>query len=165
MTGTGEKTFSPHLPLTRGQFVTVLCNMEGKPKVSYSGKFTDVKATDYYAAAVEWAAAQGITRGVGENRFAPGQKITREQLATMLYGYAKVKNLKTAFDKSALNAFPDKGGVSEWAAEGMQWAVSRKVIGGKAANGATALDPSGFATRAECAQMIKNFWENVQPSP
>ena len=108
-----------------------------------------------------WAAENDITSGTGDKQFSPNKNITREQLAVMLYKYAKNKGYKTGFDKKALNDFPDKTSVSDWATEAMQWAVSNKVLGGKTGKNGNILDPLGQATRAECAQMIKNLCDNV----
>ena len=161
MNGTSSNTFTPNGVLTRGQFVTVLYNMEGKPKVTFKDNFDDVKETDYFALPVIWASNNKITSGVGTRSFGPNQNITREQLATMLYNYATVKKYTTKVDSNALNKFPDKDKVSGYAKTAMQWAVTNKVMGGKSTNAGTVLDPNGKATRAECAQMIKNLFENV----
>ena len=161
MNGTSGNTFTPNGILTRGQFVTVLYNLEGKPKVTFKDNFDDVKSTDYFALPVIWAAENGITSGVGNRAFGPNQNITREQLATMLYKYAEVKKYNTKVNTSALNKFSDKDLVSKYAKTAMQWAVTNGVMGGKDTKAGTILDPTGKATRAECAQMIKNMYENV----
>ena len=106
---------------------------------------------------VMWAVKNDITSGIGGGSFGPDQNITREQLATMLYKYAILKGYKTDIDKKALNDFPDRKKVSDWAKESMQWAVTNKVISGKAGKKGNILDPKGQASRAECAQMIKNL--------
>ena len=162
MNGTSETLFSPHMILTRGQFVTVLYNMENRPDTKYNKKtFKDVKEDAYYALPVMWAYENDITSGVGDGLFGPDQNITREQLATMLYKYAIVKNYKTNINKKALNDYPDRTKVSDWATEAMQWAVTNGVMSGKADKNGNILDPKGQASRAECAQMIKNLLEKA----
>ena len=148
--------------LTRGQFVTVLYNMEGCPDAKYDKNiFSDVKEKEFYALPVMWAAKNDITSGIGDGMFAPDQLITREQLATMLHKYAIAKGYKTDTNKKALNSFPDRTSVSDWAKEAMQWAVTNGVMSGKADKNGNILDPKGQASRAECAQMIKNLLEKA----
>ena len=86
--GTSDTTFGPNLECTRGQVVTFLWRMAGKPVVSASNPFVDVSADAYYYNAVRWAVSRGITAGVGGNAFAPDQVVTREQFVTFLYRYA-----------------------------------------------------------------------------
>ena len=162
MNGTGANTFEPMKVLTRAEFVTVLHNLEGKPNVAYKNTFKDVPKGKWFTTPVMWAYKNEITNGVSKTEFGTDTKITREQLATMLYKYAKVKKYKTTFDKKALNSFSDKNKVSSWATEAMQWAVSNGVMSGKGQeDGSKLLDPAGQATRAECAQMIKNLNDKV----
>ena len=162
MNGTGANTFEPMKVLTRAEFVTVLHNLEGKPDVAYKNTFKDVPKGKWFTTPVMWAYKNEITSGVSKTEFGTDTEITREQLATMLYKYAKLKKYKTTFDKNALNAFYDKNMVSSWATEAMQWAVSNGVMSGKAQVGNYKfLDPTGEATRAECAQMIKNLCDNL----
>ena len=82
--GTGADTFSPATTVTRGQTVTFLYRAAGSPAVS-GGSFSDVAADAYYAKAVAWANENGITSGVGSNKFAPNADCTRAQIVTLLY--------------------------------------------------------------------------------
>ena len=162
MNGTGDNTFSPLMTLTRGQFVTILYNMENRPKITFKGIFSDVKSSDYFALPVEWAAKQGITSGTGKGEFSPNAVITREQLAVMFYKYAQVKGYKTKINSKALDKYPDIKKIDEWALEAMKWAVTNGVMSGKATtSGKDILDPLGKATRAECAQMVKNLFDKA----
>lgn len=159
MSGTSATTFAPLTILNRGQFVTVLYNMQGRPNVTYDpNKFIDVKQNDYFANPVMWAVNNDITSGTGNREFSPNEKITREQVAVMLYKYAKLLNYDTSVGSINLQQhFPDANKIDSWASDAMKWAVTNNIISGKATNSGTKLDPLGNTTRAECAQMIKNF--------
>ena len=151
--GTSETTFSPEVGMTRAMFVTVLGRMAGQNGESrVASRFIDVDPTSWYGPYVEWAAEQQIVRGVGNNRFAPEQQITREQLAVMLMKYARIIHGDTTFSTDALSGFKDAGRVSDYAREAMAWAVSKGIISG--ADGK--LMPQGTATRAQAAQMLMN---------
>ena len=162
MNGISDTKFAPNATLTREQFITVLYNIEGSPKTKYKRYFKDVPENVYYSEAVTWAYQNKITNGVSDTNFGTGNVITREQLATMLYNYAKLKGLKTKIDKDILKNYPDKKKISSWAEDGVKWAVTNKIMSGKKhSNGKVYLDLSEKASRAECAQMVKNLYENV----
>ena len=156
MTGTNDgTTFSPAMNLTRGMMAQVLYNIE-QGTAGTAGTFTDVAAGAWYADAVNWAASKGIVNGYGDGTFGPEDSITREQMAVLLYNYAKYKG----YDMTAttdLTAFSDDEQVSDWAEYAMQWAVAEKLIQGSN----NALNPLGTASRAEVAQILANFGENV----
>ena len=161
MTGTSDTTFAPQQPLSRAMMAQVLYNLEGKPAVegeSLGDPFDDVPGDSWYADAVYWARLEGLADGYSAETFGPEDSITREQLAVMLYRYAQYKG----YDVSAsggLTAFGDGAKTSDWAAQAMEWAVGSGLINGK--NGAV-LDPQGTATRAEVAQILMKFGQNVQ---
>lgn len=150
--GTSETAFSPDLPMSRGMLAVVLHNLESNPGTALSGTFADVDNGQWYAEGVAWAAANGIVGGYGDGQFGPDDPITREQLAVMLWRYAG----KPAASGTALN-FADADKVSSWALDAMLWATEKGIVNGK---GNGILDPSGKATRAETAQMLKNYLEN-----
>ena len=91
MLGTGEGTFSPYLNTTRGMIVTILYRLEGKPVASDSRPFDDVESGKYYEKAISWAVENHIIEGYGNGKFGPEDDISREQMATILYNYAKFK--------------------------------------------------------------------------
>lgn len=149
--GTSETTFSPNKPMTRGMFVTVLGRKAGVDKNIYSTcRFTDVKKSEYYAPYAEWAATYGIVSGTSATEFSPNKAVTREQMAVILYHYAKATENDVGFAADTYERFPDAGKVSNWAKEAFQWATSKGIINGS--NGK--LDPSGTATRAQVAQVF-----------
>lgn len=150
--GTSDTTFSPNASMTRAMLVTVLYRLAGEPE-SGENYFTDVEDGKWYTDAVAWAAGSGIIQGVGEGLFATEGKISREQLAVMLYRYAESKGLTTAASGD-LSRFRDNDKVSDWAEDAMKWAVSAGIMSGRD-NGV--LDPGGEATRAEAAAILKNF--------
>ena len=155
--GTSANTFEPETAMTRAMLVTVLWRYEGQPK-GYENTFTDVnaKSGNWYIDAVAWAASNGIVNGVGNNRFDPNGKITREQMAAILFRYAQKKGINT--DKRGdLSAFPDGSKVESWAKEAMQWAVAEKIIGGSDGK----LLPQGNATRAQVATILMRYIENI----
>ena len=105
--GMDETTFAPNLAMNRAMFVTVLGRMAGvEEDRTATSKFTDVKAGSYYAGYVAWAAEQDIVRGTSETTFSPNAKVTREQMATMMYRYAKAQGLDvTGGSEDVLDGF------------------------------------------------------------
>ena len=162
MSGVDEKNFAPLNKLTRAQFVTTLHNLEGKPSAKYKRVFTDVMKGQWYTDPVMWAFSNNITNGISDSEFGIEVKITREQLATMLYNYATFKKYNLKYNNKALDNFPDSSQIADWAQTPMKWAVSKGIMSGKTdSKGGVILDPKGEATRAECAQMIKNLYDHV----
>ncbi len=153
MNGVSATEFAPEDNLTRAMLVTILYRAEGKPAVNRSIPFADVTADSYYANAVIWAQQNGIVSGITENKFAPDEKITREQIAAIVYRYAKYKGYDVS--KTAdISAYADYGKISEYAIESMQYAVGNGLIKGKTA---TTLNPADTATRAEIAAILQRF--------
>ena len=151
MGGYGNGLFGPNDNLSRAQFAQILFNKEGRPVVNYLMQFDDVAGEAWYTEAVRWAASQGIVGGYGNGMFGPNDNITREQLAVMLWRYAG----SPAATNKELH-FNDADKISGFALEAMRWAVESGVMGGY---GNGQLDPKGLATRAQVAQMLKNFIE------
>lgn len=158
MTGKASDKFDPNGAMTRAEFVTTLYSMQGKPSVNYENKFTDVAKGQWYTNSVMWAYQNSVVSGYANGAFGTSDKITREQLALMLYKYAKdTCGVETTFDKDVLERFADKNKISSWSKEALQWAVTNGVMSGKGEN----LDPRGNATRAECAAMLRSFDINI----
>lgn len=154
--GTDSRSFSPNASMTRAMLVTVLYRLEGEPTVTGRSSFTDVRSGAYYEKAVIWAAANGIVTGTDSTSFSPGAKVTREQLAAILYRYAQYRKLDT--DASAkLNSFTDADSVSAYASEALGWAVSESLINGASGK----LMPKGDATRAQVAAILHRLVKNV----
>ena len=154
--GTDSRSFSPNASMTRAMLVTVLYRLEGEPTVTGRSSFTDVRSGAYYEKSVIWAAANGIVTGTDSTSFSPDAKVTREQLAAILYRYAQYRKLAT--DASAkLNSFTDADSVSAYASEALGWAVSEGLINGASGK----LMPKGDATRAQVAAILHRFVKNV----
>lgn len=157
MNGTSAESFSPNDTLTRGMLVTILYRAAGEPPVNKSVPFKDVRGDSYYANAVIWAQQNGIVNGVNEVEFAPEENITREQMAAIMYRYAKYMGYGTvAGDSTNILSYTDFGEVSGYAIEAMQYAVGCGLIKGKTE---TTLNPKDTATRAETATILNRFIE------
>ena len=156
MTGTSTTTFEPGTTLSRAMVAQILYNLEGQPTVTEATTFTD-SGTHWAAKAIAWAQETGVVSGYEDNTFRPNKAVTREELAQMLYNYAKVKD----YDLTAsgdLTAFPDGEEVSSWAETAMAWANGNKLINGHD-NGT--LEPGGDSTRAQAASILMNFDVNL----
>ena len=158
VSGTTTTTFSPDMKLTRGMLVTILYNMEGKPKVTEVNKFPDVQDSKmYYYKAVNWAIKNNIISGYNNGKFGPDDLITREQLAVILWKYSRYKG--TYKNKTAdYSKFSDSKKISDFAQKGMNWAVGVGVITGSQGK----LLPQGNATRAEAVSMIYKYCTKVK---
>ena len=152
--GNGSKRFDTEKNLTRGMFVTVLYRMAGEPSITFEDKFPDVNPEKYYAKAVTWANKNGIVDGKPDGSFGPELNISRAEIAKMLKGYADYCGFDTTAVKD-LSTFADGAAVmkSSWKKQALQWATAVNMITGKAGN----LAADDFASRVECAQMIRKF--------
>jgi hypothetical protein len=149
MNGMGNNLFVPDGTASRAMVVTVLYRMAGSPEVSDVTSFSDVDADAWYAKAVAWAAANGITTGFEDGTFRPDASITREQLVTFLYRYVT--------DPETFNGeltYVDADQISEYAVQPMTWGVALGVVNGKPG---MILDPQGTATRAEIAKVLMEY--------
>ena len=151
--GVTENAFAPDMTLNRGMLVTVLYALEEPGKQTDKKKFDDVADHVWYAQGVAWAVDAGIVSGYGNGLFGPEEPITREQLALMLYQYAKTQGISTDA-KAGMSGFRDQGAVSSWAEDAVAWAVDAGIISGRPDG---TLDPSGTATRAEAAVMLRQL--------
>ena len=155
--GTSTHTFSPEQEMTRAMLVTVLYRMEGSPSVKgLKNNFTDVADDTWYTDAVVWANQNGVVNGVTETTFQPKTNITREQVAAILYRYAKNKG----YDVTAaanLADFPDHDDVSAYAETAMAWANAAGLITGSGSGEAIYLNPRDSATRAQVAAILMRF--------
>ena len=159
MNGTADNTFSPKANTTRGMVVTVLYRLENQPSTS-AASFTDVASGAYNANAVAWANANGIVSGYGSGKFGPNDKVTREQLAAILYRYAQYKKYDVSMGEDTnILSYDDAQSISSYAIPAIQWACGAGVVTGKSGS---KLDPKGNATRAEVAAMLMRFCENVK---
>jgi hypothetical protein len=164
ITGVTETTFAPQTNLTRAMLVTMLYRLNGDTNSQFTlhnSQFGDVEDGVWYTDAITWAAAHGIVNGVGDNKFAPDDDITREQLAAILYRYEQIRNPSAAENPPAASipaAYTDANEISDWAYDAMAWAVSGGLITGRAE---TTLAPRGETTRAEAATLLMRYPEGA----
>lgn len=151
--GVGQGQFAPDVPMTRGMLSTVLHRLTGSPD-SGSAAFGDVAADTWYAPGIAWASELGIVTGYSADAFGPNDPLTREQLAVMLYRYAKLLKLDTAAPDETLAAYTDGSAASPWAADALAWAVNTGVLTGTSD---TTLDPGSSATRAQVAVVLQRL--------
>ncbi|MBR5632537.1 MAG: S-layer homology domain-containing protein, partial [Clostridia bacterium] len=162
MNGTGNgSTFSPSGTMSRSMIVTVLYRIAGQPSHGEENPFTDVGDGWYYDA-VLWAYENGIVTGTSATTFAPNGDVTREQMATFLYRFAKHMGYDTSA-KADLTVFPDEGKVGSWAYDALAWANAEGLItGAKGSDGAIRLDPQGKATREQVATILMRFCKTYE---
>ncbi len=157
MNGYGNRRFGPGDTLSRAQLVQILYTLDGKPDPGQNPGFTDVKVGAWYQKAVFWAAEQKIVSGYDSRSFGPNDPVTREQMAAVLYRYARYKGREIAPSGTEnLSGFPDAGKVSSWSTAPMAWACGAGLISG---TGGGRLDPQGKATRAQAASVLQRFCE------
>lgn len=157
MGGYGSGLFAPNKSLSRAMLCQILYNLEDRPAAGQNA-FDDVAADAWCAGAVAWANANGIVGGYGDGCFGPSDPITREQLAAILWRYARYKGYDTAQGGMAVREFSDYESISGYAVDAMTWAVNTGVVGGY---GDQTLRPQNGATRAQAAQMLMNFLRSV----
>lgn len=153
MDGMSSTRFGGELNTTRGQIVTILWRLTGEPRATKRNPFTDVSSSQYYYDAISWAYDAGVVDGFDAHTFKPDQNVTREQLAAILYRYAKYMNLSTS-GSAYLAKYTDADKIANWAYDAMAWANYRGLINGTSA---TRIDPKGYATRAQIAAILHRF--------
>ena len=158
MTGATETLFKPNSKMNRAMVATVLHRMEGSVEMEYFPFFSDLKNNQYYTEAVIWCYSTGVVKGYNDHTFRPNRNITREEMVTMIYNFAKFKDLDVSKGKSIAN-FKDDNKVSDYAKKPMKWGYKNGIITGK--DNGTRLDPKGTATRAECAKMLVQAYKLI----
>ncbi len=157
MNGTGGAKFAPDLNVTRAMLVTVLWRAEDRPISTVECAFADLKAGEYYVDAVKWADENGVVTGVTSTEFAPNDAITREQFATIMYRYAKLKGYDVSVGENTnILSYADYSKISEYAIPAMQYAAGSGLMTGRTAS---TLNPQDQATRAEMATILFRFFE------
>ena len=149
--GVGSNKFQPSGKMTRAMLAQVLHNLENNPDHTAAGIFKDVVADEWYAEAVNWAAETGIINGYGNDKYGPMDNVSREQIVTMMWRY-----VGSPESKQALTDYSDASKVSAYAVPAIRWAVENGIVKGYTNS---TLKPQGDATRAEVAEMFKNFVE------
>ena len=150
MNGTSDTTFNPNGTTSRGQIAAILYRAAGSPAVSGAADFPDVAAGAYYADAASWAAANGIVTGYSDGTFGPGDPITRQQLAAILWRYAGSPAAESGTD------YADESAIASYAVTAVDWTRDTGVITGRDGN---VFDPTGRATRAQAAVILHRYLE------
>ena len=153
MDGVGDNLFAPNSQTTRAQLVTILYRLAGEPEPGGDSGFADVAAGTWYTDAVAWAAQNGIVNGVSDTEFAPGDDITREQLAAILYRYAACQGYDVS-QRADLSGFGDASSISGYAQEALSWAHAQGLVLGFEDG---SLRPQGTASRAQIAAVLMRF--------
>jgi len=154
MNGTGNNKFSPAVTTDRAMIVTVLWRLEGSPVVDSAVKFIDVETGAWYAAAIDWASANGIVNGYGDGKFGPTAQITREQIMAILNRYAVYKGWAEDTAVSMVAQYT----CSVWAENNVNWADLSGLL---ADLGVDVTDMTAMASRAELAAYLSRFMENI----
>ena len=156
--GTTTSSFSPEQNVTRGMLVTILgrfAGIDAKDSAYQAQHFSDVSASEYYAPYISWAYLSNIVQGESPSTFGPNNAITRQDLVTILHRYALRSGGGDVSSTNSINSFPDKGKVAAYALQPMCWAVENDIVNGSGG----LLDPTGFATRAQVAQLFYNAFD------
>lgn len=152
--GVSATQFSPEETMNRAMLATVLYRLAGSPQTAYAQQFSDVPAGEWYSETITWAAQSGVVKGLDDGSFGVEDNVTREQIATMLYRYAKdFLGIDVSFTGD-LSTYRDWAKVSDWAVTPMAWAVGARIINGTDTN---ELLPGDGASRAEVAVMLQRF--------
>ena len=149
--GTSETTFSPMATMTRGMIAKVLYRLAGEPEVNAAGKFSDVAEGRYFTKAVAWAAENGIACGYPDGTFRPDAAVSRQEMVTFLYRFAKLNNAVEDVEGDYLAQFPDAASVKPFAKDAMNWAIANGIIIGDKNNGEIRINPRAIANRAQLA--------------
>ena len=154
--GTGVRQMQPERTVTRAEFVQILASLAGvntSNKNVFSG-FADVKPGQWYTPAVKWASENGIVSGISATKFAPNNKITREQMCTMLVKFIENYMHITIKNKNQKTTFTDDAFISSWA----KYSVYKCQTGGLVSGvSASLFAPKNYATRASAAVIISQF--------
>ena len=162
MQGITADRFGPEMTTSRAMFVTILWRLEGSPMVEIAEGFDDVLDGAWYSNAIRWASANGIAGGYGDSIFGPNDMITREQMATMLWRYAKYKNIDVSVGENTnILSYADAFDIAAYAMPAMQWACGSGVIQGIEQNNTMKLAPRSSVVRSRSAAMIYHFCTEV----
>ena len=155
MKGTADETFAPSRSVTRGQLAAALYRMAGEPAVTAKAAFTDVPADYWCAAAITWAAENGVVTGYGDGGFRPADAVQRQELAAMLFRFAVYQGMSAVTLQESLAPFADKDAVAAYAVPAMNWAVGQGILQSKDGS----LLPQAPVDRAQLAAMLRRYLE------
>ena len=156
MQGTGAG-FEPDSKMSRAMLVTVLYRMANPDKKSAEHNFMDVPANEWYSEAIAWASESGIVNGINQTQFAPSSDVSREQMAVIIYRFAKIMGYDVS-DKADISTFADTNDISDFAFDAVAWANKKEIVNGTIDK---TLSPKDTATRAQVATILMRFCENI----
>ena len=160
MMGVDAQNFAPNRTTNRAQLVTTLWRMAGCPQGYPAPDYNDLTVGAYYTDAIAWAMTEGIVSGYGNNCFGPNDTLTREQMATIFYRFARYQeNDLSVQSNDNLSHFYDVQAVSDWAVEALNWAVEKHLINGMPNN---LLAPQGTTTRAQLATVLSYYDQTIK---
>ena len=146
--------------VTRAEAIVALWNMEGSPASDFAMKFDDVSAETPYAEAIRWAAAVKIVNGCSESSFAPDDVLTREQLAAILWRYAKSENIDVSIGENTnILSYEDVFTVSDYAIPAFQWTCGSGIMSG---NTISTLAPGEQVNRIFFASVLHKYAQYVE---
>lgn len=151
-----DSGFEPESTMTRAMLVTVLYRLASPEKTTGKNVFSDVSSNAWYTESISWAAENNIVGGVEDGKFAPDANLTREQLAVILYRFAKLSGLDTENIGTDLSSYEDAKSISSYAEEAMRYAVKTGLIKGRTEK---EIAPKESITRAEVATILMRFDE------
>lgn len=154
LVGDSDTTFRPNGTMTRAMVAAVLYRMAGAPEVAYQAVFSDVADGKWYSDAVVWASNAGVVSGYPDRTFLPTGSITREEMVSMLFRYAKYSGLEIGEITPDLSAFKDGSTAHNYAVEALCWAAQTGLIVGM---GNGILAPKATATRAQAATILVHY--------
>jgi hypothetical protein len=163
VSGDGQGRFAPYTQFSRAMYVALLYNVEGNPAVGVGGYFKDVKKTDWYHDAVTWAKDNDIVVGNGRGSFQPSTKITRQDMAMVLYNYhTQHKGRDGAWSGALFDSFTDKDDVTGYAVVAVRWATSNGIVNALSDSASLRFGPKVVVTRADAAQAVYNYYVYMQ---
>ncbi|MGI6020391.1 MAG: InlB B-repeat-containing protein, partial [Lachnospiraceae bacterium] len=163
--GVTPDKFGPNIPMTRAMMAMIFARLEDVDLTAYEGQnggFPDVDPNRWFAEAVAWAADTGVVTGyLNDGTFKPDKEITREEMFTMMYRYAKYKGYDTTVkNPEFLDRYIDAEETSKWAKDALIWCVSTGISKGYAP-AFVRIAPKDTAPRSHAAQMFKNYLDKV----
>lgn len=157
MNGTGKYIFNPGGKLTRGMVVEILFRMsEEAAPGKRTNTFADVKKTDYFCDAVEWAYVNQIVNGVSSKAFQPNRNINREELAKMMVCFLRYKGVELPKGTGLVKGYTDRGRISSWATASVEVMAQLELMIGDTSK---RFNPQNTATRAEGATVLCRLCE------
>ena len=156
--GYGNGYFGPDDVASREVAINALWQMEGRPEAAAAELFSDVSAQTHCMDAICWARENAIACGYGNGTFGPEDALTREQMVTVLWHYAKHKGYDVSVGKDTnILSYADALDISEYAISAMQWACGSGILSGQHSAEGMVLDPAGNATRAQLSVVLVRF--------